>query len=198
MSDTQQPIEDSDEDKAPDDFDPLSFPNDIPESVWKDIPPEDRKELVFRIVQIRESYSGPIPHPRIIKGYEDILPGSANRILSMAEQQQQHRHELEKLVIFSDKRLESWGLVGGFTLATIVLVGGFLAILNGMDVVGVGIVGSTAVALFVAYRTERQRREIDRANKREELEGKRSPSSPGEQSNPELPSEKSDTDKASN
>lgn len=41
------------------------------------------------------SYSGPLPPSSEMKKYEAIAPGAADRILTMAEQQQRHRHEQE-------------------------------------------------------------------------------------------------------
>lgn len=38
-----------------------------------------------------ERFSGPIPPRSSFEGYERILPGAANRILSMAEKEQNHR-----------------------------------------------------------------------------------------------------------
>lgn len=32
-----------------------------------------------------EQFSGPIAHPKHLREYEDIVPGSAERIISMAE-----------------------------------------------------------------------------------------------------------------
>lgn len=32
-----------------------------------------------------ESFEGPLPHPSILKGYEVVLPGSADRIIKMTE-----------------------------------------------------------------------------------------------------------------
>ena len=42
-----------------------------------------------------ESYSGPLPHPQHFNEYEAALPGSADRILSMAEQNLAHRTMVE-------------------------------------------------------------------------------------------------------
>ena len=33
--------------------------------------------------------------PDVLRGYEDILPGSANRIVTMVEQEARHRHVIE-------------------------------------------------------------------------------------------------------
>ncbi len=42
------------------------------------------------------SYSWPIPHPAQMEKYELICPWSADRILTMAEKQSDHRMSLEK------------------------------------------------------------------------------------------------------
>lgn len=41
-------------------------------------------------------YSGPLPHPQHFKGYEDVLPGAAERILSMAENSMAHSSSMEQ------------------------------------------------------------------------------------------------------
>jgi uncharacterized membrane protein len=45
-----------------------------------------------RITQIAvsEQFSGPMPHPKHFREYETILPGAAERILSMAERNLEH------------------------------------------------------------------------------------------------------------
>ncbi|WP_254908530.1 DUF2335 domain-containing protein [Halomonas citrativorans] len=41
------------------------------------------------------TYSGPLPPSSEMERYESIMPGAADRILFMAEQQQKHRHDQE-------------------------------------------------------------------------------------------------------
>ncbi|MBF0336916.1 MAG: DUF2335 domain-containing protein [Nitrospirae bacterium] len=49
------------------------------------------------IAQARISrHSGPLPAPKTLEGYESILPGSAERILAMAENNLKHKHECDK------------------------------------------------------------------------------------------------------
>ncbi len=43
-----------------------------------------------------KAYSGPVPSPEVLEQYEQIAPGFAERLLSMAEQEQAHRHECER------------------------------------------------------------------------------------------------------
>ena len=40
--------------------------------------------------------SGPLPPPEMLAQYEEILPGAAERILSMAERQAEHRQKMER------------------------------------------------------------------------------------------------------
>jgi Predicted membrane protein (DUF2335) len=73
-------------------------------------------------------YSGPLPPAEQIRAYEDVLPGSADRILRMAEHQQEHRMELERVTVreaanrvvvgsaawFRDCRARRWRWGGGY------------------------------------------------------------------------------------
>ena len=52
-------------------------------------------QLVQELIEVSTSYSGPIPLPKVLKGYEDLVPGSAARIMGWAENQTKHRHKLE-------------------------------------------------------------------------------------------------------
>lgn len=79
----------------------------------------------------QKAYQGPLPHPDLLVKYEEIIPGSAERILSMAEKEQQHRHQLENEVIKKEIAQKGRGLNFGFTLALlIVVVGAYLLIID--------------------------------------------------------------------
>ncbi|KJU83390.1 hypothetical protein MBAV_004416, partial [Candidatus Magnetobacterium bavaricum] len=60
------------------------------------IPNEDASASLT-IAQSRISkHSGPLPAPQTLAGYESILPGSAERIVAMAENNLKHKHECDK------------------------------------------------------------------------------------------------------
>lgn len=44
-------------------------------------------------------FSGPLPPPAVLEGYERALPGSAGKILEMATREQQHRHSVEAAAV---------------------------------------------------------------------------------------------------
>ncbi len=68
------------------------------------------------IAKIESEFSGPIPPPNIIKGYEEVLPGSANRILEMAERQAEHRQKMEYMMIHAESRDSLLGIMFAFVL----------------------------------------------------------------------------------
>ena len=57
---------------------------------------KNSKEMVVSKQEI-EHYSGIIPHPNIVEGYEKICPGAADRILAMTENELKNKQELERM-----------------------------------------------------------------------------------------------------
>lgn len=80
------------------------------------------KEQLMLVVQEANSFSGPLPPPAILKGYEDAFPGSAERILRMAEKQSAHRQEAERKMISTESRDSLLGVVFAFVLSLCALV----------------------------------------------------------------------------
>lgn len=105
------------------------------------------------VVLHQQSYfSGPLPHPEILKKYNEIAPGTAERIIKMAEGQFLHRTELEKKVINSDISRSKWGQILGFIIAIFGLsVAGFVSVYGNAwagGIIGVGTL-ATLVGVFM-------------------------------------------------
>lgn len=49
------------------------------------------------------SFKGPLPPPALFEHYEKALPGSADRILKLAENEQTYRHDWEKKALDAQK-----------------------------------------------------------------------------------------------
>lgn len=92
-----------------------------------------------------EIHAGPIPHPNIIAGYENVLPGSAERILRMAEEAQtktlarrqsiiDNRHSTEMAWYW----LESARILFLYILVLSALFGGIYLVLSGQALIGAG------------------------------------------------------------
>lgn len=84
----------------------------------------------------RASFSGPLPPPEILRGYESVLPGLADRVVKMAENQSVHRQRLESRVIWFDGVRSSLGLVFGLIIALAGIAAGTYLILSGNGTAG--------------------------------------------------------------
>lgn len=107
------------------------------------------------ITHVQEQYSGPIPPPEILNGFNQIVPGAAERILVMAEENGRHQREMEKaaLTFASDtvRRGQIYGLVIGILAFTTCLVALYLGSENtAMTIGGVTITG--LVTVFVTNK----------------------------------------------
>lgn len=82
------------------------------------------------------SFSGPLPHPDILRKYDEIYPGAAKIIIEMAKSQSEHRQELEKTVIISDIKNSKLGLYFGFLIGMTGIMAGAAIILSGQVLAG--------------------------------------------------------------
>ena len=121
----------------------------------------------------RFHFQGPLPPPQALARYEAVLPGCAERIVSMAEEQAAHRRTLESRVVTGNLAAERRGQVFAFTLALVALVGGVWLIHQGKDAEGLtAIIGALAglVGVFVYGRRkdaeERRQKRADFASPR--------------------------------
>ena len=96
-----------------------------------------------------ERTTGPIPPPGMLRGYEEVLPGSADRILTMAEQEQERQIKYDNL-----------GLLFGFiaALALIVLSAYIVSLGFAWQSVGV-VIGSIAGTAGTFIYSNRRRAE---------------------------------------
>ena len=84
----------------------------------------------------RTSFSGPLPPPEILHGYETVLPGLADRVVKMAESQSIHRQRLESRVIWFDSIRSSLGLVFGLIIALAGIGAGAWLVVRGYSTAG--------------------------------------------------------------
>lgn len=95
-----------------------SLEEEIDRQIGDLVPQKARGEVVRRLntIMFSEMFSGPIAHPRHLREYEEIHPGAADRIISMAETRNDHHiamdHKMSDAEI-ADRRL---GMICGATL----------------------------------------------------------------------------------
>ena len=112
-----------------------------------------------------QQYSGPIPPPSMLNDYDKVKNGFAERIVSMAENEQKHRHSLEFTAIdgaiTKDRRSQNYALICVLFISTLC---GTL-IYNGHDGAGAFLGGTTLVGLAALFITGR--RDVTKKNESE-------------------------------
>lgn len=79
--------------------------------------PDPARREIRQLFLAFARYQGPLPPPQMFRDYEDVLPGAAHRIISMAEKEQSHRHRWEADALRADRCYRMAGLSAGWTVA---------------------------------------------------------------------------------
>ena len=103
-----------------------------------------------------EAFRGPLPHPEHLKQYEVIVPGAADRILQLAEQQTAHRIKTENKAVSAEITQNILAQVIAFILAITGIGGGILLTLKGHGGAGGTLMTVTIGSLCVAYLNSRK------------------------------------------
>ncbi len=109
---------------------------------------------------------GPIPDPITLEQYNRILPDAANRIVSMAEKEQEHRHRMQEKLIdaqVNDTKQERderrLGQIFGLSIGVVSILAGSITAILASPIAG-GFIGSAGVvglvSVFVLGRREQQ------------------------------------------
>ena len=115
--------------------------------------PKEKREVIQSVMFAMEqkAYSGPIPPAEDFAGYEEVLKGSANRILQMAEHNAEHRRSMEENILDKDFQLKRLGYIAGAILVIMFGVFSFILGLNGHDELAGKIGVTTVVAVAVIF-----------------------------------------------
>lgn len=95
--------------------------------------PDKEKEQIFAKL---EMYSGPIPHPSILKGYEKLDPGAAKLIIENGVQESQHRRLLETKRQKRRGRMAWIVLFSLIAVTVMLLIGAFILVMNNHEIIG--------------------------------------------------------------
>lgn len=117
------------------------------------MPDESQEREFVRIEQHVAYYSGPLPPPEMMRGYEDVQSGSADRILATMEREQNQR-----------ARYENLGLILAFLVAIALIALSAYALTLGsvaasIGVIVAGIASTTGTFIYGNRARRRQLRE---------------------------------------
>lgn len=116
-----------------------------------------QKQIIIRSIQSisQESFSGPIPHPDILMGYDKVGKGFADRIIRMAEKEQESRHECNSALVKGPIKATARGQWMGFIIAILFLGAAvYLASIGQSWLAGI-LGGGTLVSLVTVFVTNK-------------------------------------------
>jgi uncharacterized membrane protein len=120
-------------------------------------------ELSQQSIEIRR---GPLPDAAELAQYEHILPGSADRILTMAEEQLAHRIDIENKVIAGDTYRADKGMKYGAILLGLTIICSTIVGVTGNEIAASALAaGGGATSLSTIWANWQRRRERESRGK---------------------------------
>lgn len=109
------------------------------------------------------AFVGPIPPPQLLARYERTLPGLADRLVTVAERESEHRRALQRRAI----RLSELGLAAAFIITMTALAGGIYLVHEGSSREGMGSITLAISSLVLVFLTRGRRHAGDAARTEE-------------------------------
>ena len=131
----------------------------------------DKTNMVIKSEVIcEEKFKGPLPPPQIMAGYKEVIPDAPERIMKIFESQSAHRQEIENKVIDSKLADSRRGMIFGFVLALILIIGSFILLWAGKKIEGFSILLGTATGLIATFVYATRSNKKEREKKQKELD----------------------------
>lgn len=117
----------------------------------KDLAPQRGGEIIQ--TESAMFYSAPLPPASEFAKYENVLPGSADRIIKLAENQNRHRRFIENIVVIVDSIKSITGLIFALVIVLAGLassvyliiqdkpIGGFVTLITPLGTIAVAFLG---------------------------------------------------------
>jgi uncharacterized membrane protein len=128
--------------------------------------PEPKHQVEFGHIR-SQSFSGPLPPPELLGRYDSLCPGSADRIITVAEKESEHRRSIEQALVRSDIEQEvrdsheaRRGQVCALIITLAAIVAGSFTALHGHEIagsiIGVGGIGGIVTSFLIGQVRRRQ------------------------------------------
>lgn len=122
------------------------------------------------VVQKAEYYCGPMPHPDMLEKYNQICPGAADRIITMAENQSTHRMACEKVYLTRSLSQADRGQVFAFILGLIGILGAIILLAIKVTIPGFTVFFTSLLPLVGAFITGKIKTDKEVKNKKKSEE----------------------------
>jgi len=130
---------------------------------------KQQKDRIIRTVSViqHKSHSGPLPDIETLRGYSELIPDGANRVMIMAEKQLEHRIAIESKVVSSQMKQSNRGQFFGLIIGIAALaMTGFCAYIN--QPIPATVIGTAGITgLVTAFIKGKNSQKEDLKSKRE-------------------------------
>lgn len=118
---------------------------------------KSRLEVQSTSISQSALFAGPLPSPNLLDAYDAISPGFAERIVLMAENEQEHRHKTENTALTGSVNAEKRGQWFAFVISLIVFCGSIFLISQDHEISGTILAGGSLTGLaYIFIRGRRQ------------------------------------------
>ena len=122
---------------------------------------EEQKSSLVQELSISRSFSGPLPPPDDFERYNKVAPDAANRILAMAEKEQQIRADGQSGAIRNDGRRINGAIAMGIALIGVAGLATWLG--SAIIALPLGLVGAVAAIIRHLLDVAERQRQKDRS-----------------------------------
>jgi uncharacterized membrane protein len=119
----------------------------------------------FQIIQELSHFSGPLPSPEHLFNYDKVAPGAANRIIDMAEKNQENRLYLTRIMAESDVKKSLRGQAFGFLIAVIAFTVATICAFLDQKEIGIASIGFSLVSIVSTFVLGRKSKDSRKAKK---------------------------------
>lgn len=132
--------------------------NVLAEALAEKVVTQDPSGEITEVVRtVAQEYSGPLPPPRMLEHYDSVQPGFADRIVSMAEKEQSHRHNLEYQGVSGAIKKDSRGQHYALVTSILLIASCAFLIYSGHEVSGSILGGGSLTGLAYIFISGRKK-----------------------------------------
>lgn len=131
--------------------------------------PPQHQIQIQQVQEVQHAYQGPVPPPDILRAFDALVPGTAKRLIDLAESESQHRRDMEQKVLAANiaaqsqqldladeqsrivYRTDTTGQSFGFAVALACIAGSVYLSVNGHEVVATALAAIPTAAVIKAF-----------------------------------------------
>lgn len=123
------------------------FADELAKRVAALVPSAQRTQVVAQVIALvkEERFSGPLPHPRHFKEYDEAVPGSGDRLICMVEQSLSHAQDLQQQALTADIADMREGRRLGFAALVLLISGAIVCGAIGQQTIALALLGASVI-----------------------------------------------------